>query len=137
MRIAVPRRERFERVTKGAVIPHTKAASAAKWALDKTDHSVVAAIGYDRLEVDYIETEVVQDIIRAAMNQVHVSMLWNDEIDRVVVGRDVMHKIECNIDYAFSFRAEERLGNGDARRMCGYKVQIVPWFEGILVLPKL
>lgn len=137
MRVAVPRRQRFETVTKGAVIPHTTAASAAKWALDKTDHSVVAAIGHDRIDIDYIDTERVQDIIRAAMKQVHVSMLWSGDIDRVVIGRDVMHSLNCDVDYAFSFRAEEKLGNGDARKMCGYQVQVVPWFDGVLVIPKL
>ena len=137
MRIAVPKRVQTFHCAKGAVIPHTKAASAAKWALDKTDHSIVAEISRERMEVEYIDTEVVRDIVRAAMNQVHVTMLWNNEIDRVVIGRDVMHKIQCDIDYAFSFRAEEKLGNGGARKMCGYQVQVIPWFEGVLVIPKL
>ena len=121
----------------GVVVPLSKAASCAKFALDQTKHAVVAKI--QREEVRYTEVDLnrVDSLLRSIMHAKALRWAWEGELDRVVIGRDMWHQVvDHYAKYEIGFSRGMHLGCNGAAKIVGINVQVLPNIEGYLLLPK-
>ena len=95
---------------------------------------------YKTITVDY--QELGKGIINYLRSHLHqMESLLSGEVDRIMVGPDVAGLIKSELardPVAFTYRATLLSSDSnDLMVLEGVSVQIVPWLEGVMVVPKL
>ena len=119
------------------VEPLSLPARIACWFLQRTKHRVHSKA--PRRTVEYMEVNVgsLVDLIHAAMDVRHAEMMWDGDIDMVVVGRDHFLMIVEGCDYyPYSFATNIRLAKKDEMRLIGMRVVLTPCVEGFAFILK-
>jgi hypothetical protein len=88
--------------------------------------------------VEFSGESLLQGIVK---NFNAVNAIYRNEIERILVGTDQINRLCGELDehlvsrpYAFDERV--RLMGPDGMRICGVRVQVVPWMRGVLLVPK-
>lgn len=114
----------------------------AFWLLKKLRAQVIEnAVAYSRVEIP------LDDLVKAIFeNQRNVQMLTNKTGAYVIVGHDAFCKLNQSADqwgmrpFSFfipqDFQARVAINNAPAPQMfAGMKVIVVPWIDGVFILP--
>lgn len=85
-----------------------------------------------------IDHHKIVDLIRFAKGGIDRS-LWGGMIRHVVVGPRQLKDVHREIDDVapFSLGINVPMSNGREMRILGLTVHMIPWFDGILLLPDL
>ena len=129
--------ERIPRWEEGVVVPLSTAAKCAKFALDQTDH-IVMSKKYDQ-KIRYVRVDLnrVDSLLKSIMKARHLDWAWKDQLDRVVIGRDMWHDVVDHYsERGVSFVRDIQIGYKGVHRIHGINVQVLPNIEGYLILPK-
>ena len=97
---------------------------------------------FDKAEYDYVEF-VYDDIVRAIID--HKDMLelvFHQRPEYLVMGRDEFFKLAntetFSSPYAIMFPPDYQTARVNQPKMfAGLKILVVPWMEGMIVLPKI
>lgn len=121
----------------GKVIPASRAARFAAWLLSKTKHRIVVEVPKHSIEYNEFSTDDAASMIQAIFDQRACRMAFNEEIDRVVVGRKHYDELlRHEINHPIGMPVEMRFGHEGEMRVVGIYVQCVPWIDGFAIIPK-
>ena len=121
----------------GKVIPQSRAAKCAAWLLSKTKHQIVSEFPRDHLEYNEFRADDARKMIEAIFDHRACRMAMDDEIDRVIVGRQHYEEIlRYEINHPIGMPVEMRFSDGNELRKVGIYVQCVPWIDGFAIIPK-
>lgn len=106
-----------------------------RWLWDKlSTPSSETIVEYNTVQVDE------QHLIEQIRKQKHaIRAIFNREIEFIVAGPDVVHCVyleECRRHPPFEFRLQVPTSLDDERRIVGILVRVVPWFDGLVLVPK-
>lgn len=94
-------------------------------------------IQYDRIELDLPHFE--QQLFKS---QVAIELIFNKRCDTVIMGRkqilgyrDAVHNRYMQFQFPMDYESHTKWNNQPVE-LSGLKVKIVPWFDGVLLLPK-
>ncbi len=133
----------IDRVTphwnEGVVVPNSKAASAAKFLLDQTDHYVLSKTYEHKIEYVQVDLNRVENALAAIIkSQHHMRWILNRELDRIVMGRDMWEEVvDKMVQRGIDFTTQMRLGYQGEMFIHSVPVQVLPNITGYLVLPKM
>ena len=93
-------------------------------------------------EISYHQV-TLDDIFELIMRSKHaINAIYHDQADCVVLGYDQMQELELDTHYRFGFNVSDqyisKIEHREMGRMrvAGLRIVFVPWFDGIVVLPK-
>lgn len=129
--------ERIPHWQEGVVVPLSTAAKCAKFALDQTDHVVMAKRYEEKIRYVQVDLNRVDSLLKSIMQARHLNWVWKDQLDRVVIGRDMWYQvIDHFAERHIGFTVDMQLGYKGVNRIYGINVQVLPNMEGYLILPK-
>lgn len=129
--------ERIPHYQEGVVVPLSAAAKCAKFALDQTSHVVMAKTFEQKIRYVQVDLNRVDSLLKSIMKARHLDWVWKDQLDRVVIGRDMWHQVVDHFtERGVAFVREMELGYKGIYRIHGVNVQVLPNIEGYLILPK-
>jgi len=92
--------------------------------------------------LEKIETVDVdaEDLLQKIRMDVHdIDHIWHDRARHVIVGWDHYHDLlrleDRRAGFISGISARARLSMGHDIRVFGMQIHLVPWFDGILVMP--
>jgi hypothetical protein len=87
-------------------------------------------------EIHFDEDEFIEKIFKIINN---MECIFNKRPKRILIGRDDFNKL-MNKNYIMmqkiEFDTKYRYGNSSGYSIMGLHVEIIPWMEGILVMPE-
>lgn len=85
-----------------------------------------------------IEADVGGILERLWAAQQNMDRVYFERARYVIVGHDAMRDlVRGDVNRVVSFDAEARLGGNQGMRVFGLKVVLVPWIEGVFLLPEI
>lgn len=102
------------------------------WERWSTPHmQSVQTVGFGEREFESIREAIGQQ--RGAIERI-----WNGEVRHIVLGYDWFRRLVIEATEAWGlcgFHLDMDLANGRERRVYGLQIHLIPWFEGMLILP--
>ena len=83
-----------------------------------------------------VESETIATLVRKT--KYYIESIWSGKCKHLVIGHRQAFNLEeeaCRRQQMLSFGVELCLMNCDKLRVCGLRVHVVPWFDGVLLLP--
>lgn len=103
----------------------------AKW-VRQSEESLHVDFSYTTVTID--TEELLEAVFR--QNQA-ISRIYHGDCSVVIIGRDEWCRLAREADcHPATFDVRARLAGPNGARVFGLQVVVVPWFEGICVLPK-
>lgn len=115
--------------------------SLAWWLLNKVADVNVHAVPRQYVHYNTVSFEE-QDILKPLFEHIHdIESVMGKDVDRIVLGPRQLDEINMDaMTYPFHFQIQdlnEAMYRGERFTFKGYTVQMIPWLDGILVIPKL
>lgn len=122
---------------RGKVVPASIPAKIAAWLLSKTKHHVVTEHPRSTITYNTFNADDARSMIQALFDHRACRMAYDDEIDRIIVGRSHFEKIlQHDIDHPFGASVDMVFWCGGHAKLMGIYVQCVPWIDGFAIIPK-
>lgn len=110
----------------------------ATWLLSKTKYVVVVEVPKEAITYNEFRTDDAEKMIEAIFNHQACRMAFDDEIERVIVGRSHYQEIiRYELDHAMGMSVDMQFGCNGITKLVGIYVQCVPWMDGFVIVPKV
>lgn len=92
---------------------------------------------FTRSEYRTVRVEGASLLEKVRLNQHDLRMLWDQDGKYLIVGRKAAYDLLHECDDFMHFQVDVKLGLNRKTRVLGLEVVVVPWIEGLFVLPDL
>ena len=125
----------FPSVSKAEVVPETTMQKIGQKLLKL---EAVSVVDKDEFQFDAIQHYTIHNLIDNILDLERADLIYRDEIERIVIGRDMYEKMmDHACDNPWDSKVEIEMSGPMGFRVIGIPVQYVPWMCGWVLLPRM